>query len=53
VCVCVMPVILYGCEACSVTLLEERMLKIFGNRTLRKIFGCESSECNWILEETA
>ena len=28
---CVMPVVLYGCEACSVTLMEDRMLRIFGN----------------------
>jgi hypothetical protein len=42
VCVCEMPVVLYGCETCSVTLMEERMLRIFGNRALRKIFERES-----------
>jgi hypothetical protein len=26
VCVCEMPFVLYGCEACSVTLMEEPML---------------------------
>jgi hypothetical protein len=33
------PLILYGCETWSVTLGEERRLKAFENRVLRRIFG--------------
>jgi len=35
----ILPVVSYGCEACSVTLMEERRLRVFENRVLRKIFG--------------
>ena len=34
-----MPVVLYGCETWSLTLREERKLKVFENRVLRRIFG--------------
>ena len=34
-----MPVVLYGCEAWSLTLREESRLRVFENRTLRRIFG--------------
>jgi hypothetical protein len=34
-----LPVVLYGCETWSLTLREERKLRIFGNRVLRRIFG--------------
>ena len=33
-----MPVVLYGCEIWSLTLREERRLKVFENRVLWKIF---------------
>ena len=33
-----MPVVLYGCETWSLTLREERRLRVFKNRVLR-IFG--------------
>ena len=33
-----MPVVLYGCETCSLTLREEHRLRVFENRVLR-IFG--------------
>ena len=33
-----MPIILYGCEIWSLTLLEERRLRVSENRVLRKIF---------------
>ena len=33
-----MPVVLYGCETWSLTLQEERKLRVFENRVLRKIF---------------
>jgi hypothetical protein len=31
--------ILYGCGTCSITLKEERRLRVFENRVLRRIFG--------------
>ena len=31
--------VLYGCETWSLTLREERRLKVFENRVLRKVFG--------------
>ena len=34
-----MPVVLYGCEAVSLKLREERRLRVFENRVLRGIFG--------------
>jgi len=30
----ILPVVLYGCETCSLTLREERRLRIFENRVL-------------------
>ena len=34
-----MPVVLYGCETWLLTLKEERRLRVFENRVLRRIFG--------------
>jgi len=34
-----LPVVLYGCEAWSLTLREERKLRMFENMVLRRIFG--------------
>ena len=34
-----MPVVLYGCANWSLTLREERRLRVFKNRVLRGIFG--------------
>ena len=34
-----MPVVLFGCETWSVTLREERRLRVFENRVLRRVFG--------------
>ena len=34
-----LPVVLYGCEALSLTLREESRLRVFKNRILRPIFG--------------
>ena len=34
-----MPVVLYGCETWSLALREERKLRVFENRVLRRIFG--------------
>jgi hypothetical protein len=33
-----LSVVLYGCENWSPTLREERRLRVFGNRVLRRIF---------------
>jgi hypothetical protein len=32
-------VVLYGCETWSLTLREERRLRVFENRVLRRLFG--------------
>ena len=37
--VIILPVVLYGCETCSLTLREERRLRVFENRVLRRIFA--------------
>jgi len=34
----ILPVVLYGCETWSLTLWEERKLRLFENRVLRRIF---------------
>jgi hypothetical protein len=39
-----MPVVLYGCESWSLTLREERRLRVFENRVLRRIFGPKRDE---------
>jgi len=39
-----LPVVLYGCETWSLTLREERRLRVFENRVLRKIFGPKRDE---------
>ena len=39
-----MPVVLYGCETWSLTLREERRLRVFENKVLRKIFGTKRDE---------
>jgi hypothetical protein len=40
----ILPVVLYGCETWSPTLREERRLKVFENRVLRRIFGPKRDE---------
>jgi hypothetical protein len=40
----ILPVVLYGCETWSLTLREERRLRVFENRVLRKIFGPKGDE---------
>jgi len=34
----ILPVVLYGCETWSLTLREERKLRVFENMVLRRIF---------------
>ena len=43
----ILPVILYGFETWSLTLREERKLKVLENRALRIIFGPRSGEVTW------
>ena len=49
-CVCkiygtiISPVVLYGCETWSLTLREERRLRVFENRVLRRVFGPKRDE---------
>jgi hypothetical protein len=40
----ILPVVLYGCETWSVTLREERRLRVFENRVLRILFGPKCDE---------
>jgi len=40
----ILPVVLYGCEAWSLTLREERNLRVFEKMVLRIIFGPRSDE---------
>ena len=40
----ILPVVLYGCETWSLTLTEERRLRVFENRVLRRIFGSKRDE---------
>jgi len=40
----VLPVVLYGCEAWSLTLREERKLREFENMVLRRIYGPRRDE---------
>jgi hypothetical protein len=40
----ILPVVLYGCETWSLTLGEERRLRVFENRVLRRIFGPKREE---------
>ena len=39
-----MHVVLYGCETWSLTFKEERRLRVFENRVLRKVFGPKRDE---------
>ena len=34
----ILPVVLYGCETWSLTLMEDRRLRVFENRVLRRMF---------------
>jgi len=40
----ILPFVLYGCETWSLTLREERRLRVFENRVLRRIFGPKRDE---------
>ena len=40
----ILPVVLYGCETWSLTLREERRLRVSENRVLGKVFGPKRDE---------
>jgi len=40
----ILPVDMYGCETWSLTLREERSLRVFEKRVLRRIFGSKRDE---------
>ena len=40
----ILSVLLYGCETWSLTLKEERRLRVFENRVLRRIFRPRKDE---------
>ena len=40
----ILPVVLYGCETWSLTLREERRLRVFENMVLGRIFGPKRDE---------
>ncbi|KAJ4428760.1 hypothetical protein ANN_25753 [Periplaneta americana] len=40
----ILPVLLYGCETCTLTLREEHRFRVFENKVLRKIFGAKRDE---------
>jgi len=40
----ILPVVLYGCETWSLTLREERRLRVLENRVLRTLFGPKRDE---------
>jgi len=40
----ILPVVLYGCKTWSLTLREERKLRVFENMVLRRIFGPRRDE---------
>ena len=40
----ILPVVLYGCETWSLALREERRLRVFENRVLRRVCGPKRDE---------
>jgi hypothetical protein len=40
----ILPVVLYGCETWSLTLREERRLRVYEVRVLRRVFGPKRDE---------
>jgi hypothetical protein len=40
----ILPFVLYGCKNCSLSVREERRIKVFENRVLKRIFGPKRGE---------
>ena len=49
----ILTLILYGCETWLLTLREERRLRMFENRVLRRIFGPKRDEVTGEWKKTA
>ena len=49
----ILPVVLYGCEAWSLTAREEKKLRVFENMVSRRIFGPRREEVTGGMEEIA
>ena len=49
----ILPVVLYVCETWSPTLREERRLRVFENRVLRRVFGPKRDEVTGGMEKAA
>jgi hypothetical protein len=47
------PLVLYGCEAWSLTLRKEHRLRVYENRVLRRIFRSKTDDVTGGLEKTA
>jgi hypothetical protein len=45
------PVVVYGCATQVLTLREERRLRLFEHRVLRKIFGPKRNEVTGVLQK--
>jgi hypothetical protein len=43
----ILSVVLYGCETWSFTLREERRVRVFEHRVLKRIFGPKREEVTW------
>ena len=48
----ILPVVVYGCETWSLKLREERRLRVFENRVVRRIYGPKRDEVTGGLEKT-
>jgi hypothetical protein len=44
----ILPVVCYGCETWSLTLREERRLRLFENRVLRRVFVPKRNEATGV-----
>jgi hypothetical protein len=49
----ILPFVFYGCETWPLTLREERRLRVFENRVLRRVFGSKRDRVtgNWEVEK--
>jgi hypothetical protein len=49
----ILLMVLYGCGTWSLTLREERRLRVFENRVLRRVFGPKRDEVRGGMEKAA
>ena len=43
----ILPIVLYGCETWSLTLREERKLRVLESRVLKRIFEPKEDDVTW------